>query len=219
MNYCRPEIPAACADVARTGRKNPPGLITTPMQLVAHVTTNPWAAGWFSVNISCQYLWGSMLPTHDKFSGMGPRRKNFPGHAGLRQPTSLSCKYRHPRKIISTPDIDAPLRFSFRTTISSRPDVAGARARGFNHSARRSSGICLIVPTPPESPDGARHGMAGRIQNPELQHRHISHLWGLYPGDEPRRGHARSAAAARKTLIVRGDASVGWGYAYKAASI
>lgn len=50
------------------------------------------------------------------------------------------------------------------------------------------------------------------------KHRHISHLWGLYPGTEisPRRT-PELAAAARKSLEVRGDSGTGWGIAYKLA--
>jgi alpha-L-fucosidase 2 len=49
------------------------------------------------------------------------------------------------------------------------------------------------------------------------KHRHVSHLWGLYPGDEisPETTPAL-AEAARKTLQVRGDDGVGWSLAYKA---
>jgi alpha-L-fucosidase 2 len=49
------------------------------------------------------------------------------------------------------------------------------------------------------------------------KHRHISHLWGLYPGDEisPETTPAL-AQAARKSLEVRGDDGVGWSLAYKA---
>ena len=48
-------------------------------------------------------------------------------------------------------------------------------------------------------------------------HRHVAHLWGLYPGTEisPRATPAL-AAAARRTLEVRGDASTGWSLAMKA---
>jgi alpha-L-fucosidase 2 len=48
------------------------------------------------------------------------------------------------------------------------------------------------------------------------QHRHTSHLWGLYPGNEisPVATPAL-AAAARKTLVVRGDLSTGWATAFR----
>jgi len=48
------------------------------------------------------------------------------------------------------------------------------------------------------------------------QHRHIAHLWGLYPGHEiTPRATPELAAGARKTLDVRGDGSTGWSLAYK----
>lgn len=50
----------------------------------------------------------------------------------------------------------------------------------------------------------------------EPTHRHVSHLYGLYPGIEitPERTPAL-AEAARKTLEVRGDKSTGWSMAWK----
>jgi alpha-L-fucosidase 2 len=48
------------------------------------------------------------------------------------------------------------------------------------------------------------------------QHRHVAHLWGLYPGDEiSPRTTPELAAGARKTLDVRGDGSTGWSLAFK----
>ena len=50
------------------------------------------------------------------------------------------------------------------------------------------------------------------------QHRHISHLWGLYPGHEITPvGTPDLAVAARKTLDVRGDGGTGWCIAHKMA--
>jgi alpha-L-fucosidase 2 len=52
----------------------------------------------------------------------------------------------------------------------------------------------------------------------EPHHRHVSHLWGLYPGFEiSEHGTPDLAAAARKTLDVRGDAGTGWSIAHKLA--
>ena len=55
-----------------------------------------------------------------------------------------------------------------------------------------------------------------REQDP--QHRHMSHLWGLYPGDEisPTATPAL-AEAARKSLNMRGDKSTGWATAFRMA--
>jgi alpha-L-fucosidase 2 len=47
-------------------------------------------------------------------------------------------------------------------------------------------------------------------------HRHVAHLWGLYPGNEINpRTTPELAAAARKTLEARGDAGTGWSLAFK----
>ena len=48
------------------------------------------------------------------------------------------------------------------------------------------------------------------------QHRHVSHLWGLHPGSEitPRATPALFAAA-RRSLVFRGDGGTGWSMAWK----
>jgi len=68
-------------------------------------------------------------------------------------------------------------------------------------------------------------GSAGQLQEwledwdmkaPERHHRHVSHLYGLYPSDQI---HVRTtpdlAAAARKSLEVRGDDATGWGIGWR----
>jgi alpha-L-fucosidase 2 len=50
----------------------------------------------------------------------------------------------------------------------------------------------------------------------EPTHRHVSHLYGLYPGNEISvAGTPKLAEAAKKTLEVRGDESTGWSMAWK----
>jgi alpha-L-fucosidase 2 len=68
-------------------------------------------------------------------------------------------------------------------------------------------------------------GSAGQLQEwledwdmkaPDLHHRHVSHLYGLYPSDQI---HVRTtpdlAAAARKSLEIRGDEATGWGIGWR----
>ena len=51
---------------------------------------------------------------------------------------------------------------------------------------------------------------------PEQQHRHVSHLYGLYPSSQiTRRKTPELFAAARKSLEVRGDESTGWAMAWR----
>ena len=50
----------------------------------------------------------------------------------------------------------------------------------------------------------------------EPTHRHVSHLYGLHPGSEiTLRGTPELAAAARRTLDLRGDGGTGWSKAWK----
>ncbi len=53
-------------------------------------------------------------------------------------------------------------------------------------------------------------------QEVEPTHRHVSHLYGLYPGNEITVEHTPVLAeAARKSLVARGDQSTGWSMAWK----
>ena len=68
-------------------------------------------------------------------------------------------------------------------------------------------------------------GKAGQLQEwlddwdmvaPEIHHRHVSHLYGLWPSDQiTRRGTPELFAAAKKSLEVRGDGGTGWSKAWK----
>ncbi|MDR0714965.1 MAG: glycoside hydrolase family 95 protein [Bacteroidales bacterium] len=75
-----------------------------------------------------------------------------------------------------------------------------------------------IVKLPP-----TRIGSDGRLmewleeyEEPEPQHRHVSHLYGLHPGNQiTPAGTPDLAKAARKTLEKRGDSGTGWSRAWK----
>jgi alpha-L-fucosidase 2 len=70
-----------------------------------------------------------------------------------------------------------------------------------------------------------RIGKAGQLQEwledwdmeaPEPNHRHVSHLYALYPsGQVSVRGTPALAAAARRSLELRGDLSTGWAIAWR----
>ncbi|MBU4436129.1 MAG: glycoside hydrolase family 95 protein [Alphaproteobacteria bacterium] len=50
----------------------------------------------------------------------------------------------------------------------------------------------------------------------DIHHRHVSHLYGLFPSDQINlEGAPDLAAAARKTLETRGDLSTGWAIAWR----
>ena len=54
------------------------------------------------------------------------------------------------------------------------------------------------------------------VDDPKNQHRHVSHLWGVYPGDDITWQSTNFFNAARQSLIYRGDAATGWSMGWKA---
>ena len=68
-----------------------------------------------------------------------------------------------------------------------------------------------------------RIGQHGQLQewmqdkdDPANQHRHVSHLWGVYPGcDITWKETPELFAAARQSLLFRGDAATGWSMGWK----
>ncbi|MEX0324360.1 MAG: glycoside hydrolase N-terminal domain-containing protein [Puniceicoccaceae bacterium] len=53
------------------------------------------------------------------------------------------------------------------------------------------------------------------VEDPFTDHRHISHLWGLHPGDEITPSTPDLFEACKKTLELRGDKATGWSRAWK----
>src|SRR5690606_81195 len=66
-----------------------------------------------------------------------------------------------------------------------------------------------------------RIGSSGQLQEwqddwdmdaPEIHHRHVSHLYALHPSSQVNlRDTPQLAAAARRSLEIRGDEATGWG--------
>jgi alpha-L-fucosidase 2 len=74
--------------------------------------------------------------------------------------------------------------------------------------------------TPRISPN--RIGKHGQLQewmddrdDPNNKHRHVSHLWGAYPGTDITSRDTAFFNAARQSLIHRGDAATGWSMGWK----
>jgi alpha-L-fucosidase 2 len=54
------------------------------------------------------------------------------------------------------------------------------------------------------------------MQAPDIHQRHVSHLYGLYPGrDISLRGTPELAAAVKQSLEIRGDRATGWATAWR----
>lgn len=53
------------------------------------------------------------------------------------------------------------------------------------------------------------------VDDPDNKHRHVSHLWGVYPGDEINPGTPALLKAAQTSLEHRGDEATGWSTGWK----
>ncbi|NUR55984.1 MAG: glycoside hydrolase family 95 protein [Acidobacteria bacterium] len=140
-----------------------------------------------------------------------------PSHQWLVTSPSLSPENRHPfgnTSIVAGPAMDSQiLRDLFARTVRAseildrdpelRDRLTKARAR-----------------LPPD-----RIGKAGQLQEwledwdlqaPDPHHRHVSHLYALYPSEQITvRGTPALAAAARTSLELRGDEATGWGLGWR----
>ena len=178
----------------------------------------------------CQNLWEHYRFTGDKkylaqiYPAMKGAAQFFldtlveePTHHWLVTCPSLSPENRHPESntsICAGPSMDLEiLRDLFANCITAsemlgtdknfRDQVAAARAR--------------LAPL--------QIGSAGQLQEwlkdwdlqaKEIHHRHVSHLYGLYPSDQiDFRGTPELAAAAKKSLEIRGDQATGWATAWR----
>jgi len=65
------------------------------------------------------------------------------------------------------------------------------------------------------SPDGRLQEWRDDVPEREPQHRHLSHLYPLHPGDEITRETPDLMAACRKSMEGRGDEATGWSMGWK----
>jgi alpha-L-fucosidase 2 len=211
---------------------------------VAHLLANPWgftspgeSASWGStVSCSawlCQHLWDHYLFTGDRefLARAYPAMKEAalfyldllveePKHGWLVTAPSNSPENAFlmpdgtPVHVCLGPTADQQLlRHLFGACIEASRILEVDESLRAELEAKRAR----LAPT--------RVGSDGRVMEwleeyPEADphHRHVAHLWGLYPGSEiDARSTPELAAAARNSLERRGDAGTGWSLAYKLA--
>ena len=209
---------------------------------VAHVITNPWGftapgegASWGSTTTGSAWLvthlWEHYLFTRDKkflrwaypiIKGSALFYADMlieePKHKWLVTAPANSPEngFRLPDQSVAHvcmgPTIDMQLlRYLFAAAID-----AGS-ILGVDADFRRGLGVKRARLAPNQiGADGRVKEWLEDYQEPEPRHRHVSHLWGLYPGSEITPDETpQLATAARKTLEVRGDISTGWSLAFK----
>jgi alpha-L-fucosidase 2 len=210
---------------------------------VAHVITNPWgftspgeSASWGASTCGsawlCQHLYDHYLFTHDEkfLQWAWPILKGsaqFYSDMLIEEPTHhwlVIAPANSPENHFTMPDgRDAAIalgptmsqqlaRYLFTACIESSKILEVDEAFRNELTAK----LDRLAPTQ-IGPDGRIMEWLQNYKEPEPQHRHISHLWGLYPGNEISADATPAlAAAARKSLEVRGDNGVGWSLAYRA---
>ena len=210
---------------------------------VAHVIANPWgftspgeSASWGATTGGsawlCQHLWDHYLFTRDRqfLAWAYPIMKGaaqFNADLLIEEPRHhylVVAPANSPENHFRLPDgRDATislgttshaqmLRYLFGACIESSK-ILGVDKDFRNELIAKNA---RLAPTPIGS-DGRVMEWPEEYAEPEPHHRHISHLWGLYPGDEiTPTGTPALAGASRKTLIARGDDGLGWSYAYRA---
>ncbi len=139
-----------------------------------------------------------------------------PKHKWLVTCPSLSPENNHPfgTSVSAGPTMDMQILRDLFTN-----SIRAAEILGVDENFRRRAAATRQRLAPNQI------GSAGQLQEwledwdmraPDLHHRHVSHLYGLYPSDQI---HTRTtpdlAAAARKTLEVRGDEATGWGIGWR----
>ena len=129
---------------------------------------------------------------------------------------SLSPENAHPHgaAVCAGPMMDTQIaRDLFARTL----DAAERLGRDAGFQKELEGALSRLVPH--------RIGKAGQLQEwledwdldaPEIHHRHVSHLYALYPSWQiDRFGTPELAAAARRSLEIRGDEATGWGLGWR----
>jgi len=178
----------------------------------------------------CQQLWEHYLFSGDKhyLAKVYPAIKGAaqffldtlieePNHKWLVTVPSLSPENRHPfdkTSVCAGPTMDMQiLRDLFSNCIRA------AEVLGVDKELREQ----LIKTRARLAPN--QIGKSGQLQEwledwdmqaPDLHHRHVSHLYGLYPSAQiTPRGTPELSAAVRRSLEIRGDNATGWGLGWR----
>jgi alpha-L-fucosidase 2 len=139
-----------------------------------------------------------------------------PTHHWLVTSPSLSPENPHPfgTSLTSGPTMDEEI---LRELFGNATNAARTLGTDADLQARWSATRARLAPL--------QVGKAGQLQEwlddwdlqaPEIHHRHVSHLFGLFPGhDIDVRRTPELAAAVKRSLEVRGDQATGWATAWR----
>jgi len=227
--------------LAKEGEKTAQAYYSAP-GWVCYMIANTWGytapgeeASWGASTASgwlCNHLWEHYLFTQDTayLADVFPilrEAARFYHHTMIKEP-------RH-GWLVTAPSVSPENSFLMangkRTSVAMGPTIDNQIVRELYDNVLASASLLNIqdafVDTLRQDlaqlPPPVQVGSDGRVmewleeyQEPEPRHRHVSHLYGLYPAPfiSPQTT-PEWAEAARKTLQVRGDAGTGWSRAWK----
>ncbi|MFC8845948.1 MULTISPECIES: glycoside hydrolase N-terminal domain-containing protein [unclassified Micromonospora] len=205
---------------------------------VTHHNTDAWR-GASVVDGAFWGMWqtgGAWLATlvweHYLFTGdLGLLQTNYPALKGAAQ-FFLDTLVAHPTLgyLVTNPSNSPELAHHANVSVCAGPTMDNQILRDLFDAAARASETLGVdttfrsqVRTAKDRLPPSRVGSRGNVQEwladwveTERTHRHVSHLYGLHPGNQiTKRGTPALHEAARKTLELRGDDGTGWSLAWK----
>jgi alpha-L-fucosidase 2 len=176
------------------------------------------------------------LPLWDRYEYNGDRdylRRIYPSLKGAAQ-FFLDTLVEEPTRhwLVTSPSLSPENPHPFGTSLTAGPAmdeeilrelfgnaIRAARTLGVDSDLQRKWSATRARLAPPQI------GSAGQLQEwledwdmkaPEIHHRHVSHLFALFPGhDIDVRRTPELAAAVKKSLEIRGDQATGWATAWR----
>jgi alpha-L-fucosidase 2 len=177
----------------------------------------------------CQHLWEHYLYTKDRKY----LARVYPAMKGASE-FFLDTLVEEPahRWLITSPSLSPENRHQFGTSIAAGPAMDTEILRDLFANTRQAAEILGVDREMREQLAASRArlapsqiGKAGQLQEwledwdmsvPDIHHRHVSHLYAMFPSDQiTLRGTPELAAAARKSLEIRGDEATGWGLGWR----
>ncbi|MFI5836185.1 glycosyl hydrolase family 95 catalytic domain-containing protein [Micromonospora sp. NPDC051300] len=205
---------------------------------VAHHNTDAWR-GASVVDGALWGMWqtgGAWLSTliwdHYLFTGdLGFLQANYPALKGAAQ-FFLDTLVAHPTLgyLVTNPSNSPELPHHANASVCAGPTMDNQILRDLFDAAARAGEVLGVdatfrsqVRTARDRLSPSRVGSRGNVQEwladwveTERTHRHVSHLYGLHPGNQiTKRGTPALYEAARRTLELRGDDGTGWSLAWK----
>lgn len=239
LNECHEPLFSMLEEVAETGKK------TAQVEYgakgwVLHHNTDGWR-GAAPIDGASWGLWptgGAWLSTHmwQHFLFTGDKKALARHYKTMRGAAEffLDTLQIHPTKgwLVTCPSTSPENSHHSGTGLCAGPTMDMQILRDLFDACIGASEVLFLDPELRDRLKDARSklapmqiGKAGQLQEwledwdmgaPEIHHRHVSHLYGVYPSHQITRDHTPELfEAAKKSLEIRGDAGTGWSMAWK----